>query len=176
MQLSLWPAGLPSNDKDVIDWAGGLVDWNSQYMTNGYYSAALVSVDIQCYDPPPGANVQGSTSYIYTDKAATNKSIEITNENNVLQSGTTVSATTSNSYATPSSETANIVSNTASDAQPTSSSSNTQPSNNATPQNSQSSASGYSESDKISLGVGIGIGLPTLIATVLTLRWRWSNR
>lgn len=96
VQLSLWPAGLSTNGEGTIEWAGGLIDWNSQYMTNGYYYAAFDEVDIECYDPPSGANIQGSKSYIYTDKDMANSSVEITNENTVLKSflgtGTNMSA------------------------------------------------------------------------------------
>ena len=100
VQLSLWPGGLPTNGKGTIEWAGGLVDWNSPYMANAggskYYYATFSEVDIQCYDPPPGANQQGSKSYIYTDSSATNNTVEITNDNTVLKSllgtGTNMSA------------------------------------------------------------------------------------
>lgn len=86
VQLSLWPAGLSTNGEGTIEWAGGLVDWNSQYMVNGYYYAAFDSVSVQCYDPPSGANVQGTKSYVYTDDSLTNLSVAITNNNTVLSS------------------------------------------------------------------------------------------
>lgn len=86
VQLSLWPGGLSTNGEGTIEWAGGLVQWDSPYMTNGYYYAAFDSVSIECYDPPAGANVQGSKSYIYTDAAMTNNTVEITNNNTVLKS------------------------------------------------------------------------------------------
>jgi beta-glucanase (GH16 family) len=100
VQLSLWPGGLPTNGKGTIQWAGGLVDWNSPYMATAgntkYYYAAFSEVDIQCYSPPSGANIQGSKSYIYTDPAGTNNTVEITNDNTVLKSllgtGTNMSA------------------------------------------------------------------------------------
>ena len=64
--------------------------------TTKYYYAAFDEVDIQCYSPPDGANKQGSKSYIYTDPAGTNKTVEITNDNTVLKSllgtGTNMSA------------------------------------------------------------------------------------
>jgi hypothetical protein len=100
VQLSLWPGGLPTNGKGTIEWAGGLVDWDSPYMASAggtkYYYAMFTEVDIQCYDPPPGANEQGSNSYIYTDPSATNSTVEITDDNTVLKSllgtGTNMSA------------------------------------------------------------------------------------
>ena len=99
VQLSLWPGGLSTNGEGTIAWAGGLVQWNSPYMTNGYYYAQFDSVSIQCYDPPSGANIQGSKSYIFTDPAMTNNSVEVTNNNTVLSSflgtGTNLTAGTS---------------------------------------------------------------------------------
>jgi hypothetical protein len=100
VQLSLWPGGLPTNGKGTIEWAGGLVDWNSPYMATAgntkYYYATFSEVDIECYNPPDGANIQGSKSYIYTDAAGTNNTVEITNDNTVLRSllgtGTNMSA------------------------------------------------------------------------------------
>jgi hypothetical protein len=100
VQLSLWPGGLSTNGQGTIDWAGGLVDWNSPYMATAgntkYYYAMFSEVDIQCYSPPDGANQQGSKSYIYTDPAGTNNTVEITNDNTVLKSllgtGTNMSA------------------------------------------------------------------------------------
>jgi len=96
VQLSLWPGGLPTNGKGTIDWAGGLVQWDSPYMTNGYYYAAFDEVSVQCYDPPAGAKKSGNKSYIFDDKSMTNATVEITNDNTVLKSllgtGTNMSA------------------------------------------------------------------------------------
>jgi hypothetical protein len=86
IMLSLWPAGLPSNEKGTIEWAGGEIDWNSQYMQNGYYYAMVQSVTVECYDPPPGAKGNGDKSYIYTDRAATNNTIELSDKSMILGS------------------------------------------------------------------------------------------
>lgn len=91
VQLSLWPAGLPTNAEGTIQWAGGVIDWNSPYMVRPssgqpYYAAAFDEVDVQCYDPPTGANVSGSVSYIYTNDAGTNNTVAVTNEKTVLKS------------------------------------------------------------------------------------------
>jgi hypothetical protein len=86
IMLSLWPAGLPSNEKGTIDWAGGEIDWNSPYMQNGYYYAMVKSVSVECYDPPSGAKGDGSKSYIYTDRAATNNTVELSDKLVVLGS------------------------------------------------------------------------------------------
>ncbi|EOA86732.1 putative glycosidase CRH2 [Exserohilum turcicum] len=86
VMLSLWPAGLPSNAKGTIEWAGGEIDWNSPYMTNGYYAARFSEVSIECYDPPPAAQIKGKKTYKYTDEAGTNNTVAITDDVVVLGS------------------------------------------------------------------------------------------
>ena len=86
IMLSLWPAGLPTNAKGTVEWAGGEIDWNSKYMENGYYYARFQEVSVQCYDPPSGAQTKGSKSYKYTDAAGTNNTVAITNDQVILGS------------------------------------------------------------------------------------------
>lgn len=86
VMLSLWPAGLPSNGEGTITWGGGLVDWNSAAMTNGYYYAMISEVSVECYDPPSGYKSSGSKSYVYTDAAGTNNTVEITDKEQILAS------------------------------------------------------------------------------------------
>ncbi|KAF2859015.1 glycoside hydrolase family 16 protein [Piedraia hortae CBS 480.64] len=73
VMLSLWPAGAAGNRQGTIDWAGGLVNWNSPYMQNGYYYAIAHNVSVECYNPPAGAG--SGNAYFY-------KSVEI-DENSV---------------------------------------------------------------------------------------------
>ncbi|KAF2993032.1 hypothetical protein E8E13_000086 [Curvularia kusanoi] len=86
VMLSLWPAGLPTNEKGTIDWAGGEIDWNSPYMQNGYYYARFQELTIDCYDAPDGTKSTGSKVYKYTDYAGTNNTVEITNDQVILGS------------------------------------------------------------------------------------------
>ncbi|EME46177.1 carbohydrate-binding module family 18 protein/Glycoside hydrolase family 16 protein [Dothistroma septosporum NZE10] len=87
VQLSLWPAGLASNGEGTVSWAGGLVNWNSQYMQNGYYYAMVNDVSVECYDPPSGfSNNFGSNAYYYTSRVGTNDTVAIGNNNTVLAS------------------------------------------------------------------------------------------
>lgn len=86
IMLSLWPAGLPSNEKGTIDWAGGEIDWNSKYMQNGYYYARFSEVTVECYDAPSGTKKSGDKSYQYTDKRGTNDTVAITNKQVILGS------------------------------------------------------------------------------------------
>jgi len=76
VQLSLWPAGLASNGQGTVDWAGGLVDWNSpDIKNNGYYYATFESVTVSCYNAtsPPGTNTE--VSYTYNGYAGTNDTV-----------------------------------------------------------------------------------------------------
>nr|POE62853.1 putative glycosidase crf2 [Quercus suber] len=87
VQLSLWPAGLSSNGEGTISWAGGLVDWDSPYMANGYYYAVVSDVTVECYDPPDGFdNNFGSKAYYYTNLYGTNDTVAIGNNNTILSS------------------------------------------------------------------------------------------
>jgi hypothetical protein len=76
VQLSLWPAGLASNGQGTVDWAGGLVNWNSpDIQNNGYYYATFESVTVSCYNAtsPPGTNT--GVSYTYDGYAGTNNTV-----------------------------------------------------------------------------------------------------
>lgn len=86
VMLSLWPAGLPTNEKGTIEWAGGEIDWNSPYMQNGYYYARFQEVSIECYDPPSGAQIKGKKTYKYTDESGTNNTVAITDDEVILGS------------------------------------------------------------------------------------------
>jgi beta-glucanase (GH16 family) len=87
IELSLWPAGLQSNGQGTVDWSGGLVDWNSEYMQNGYYYARFMNVSVECYDPPSGfSNNFGTKAYYYTSTYGTNDTVAIGNNNTVLDS------------------------------------------------------------------------------------------
>jgi hypothetical protein len=86
IMLSLWPAGLSTNEKGTVEWAGGEIDWNSPYMQNGYYFARFSEVTVECYDAPSGAKKQGSKSYQYTDARGTNDTVAITNNQVILGS------------------------------------------------------------------------------------------
>ncbi|KAF2723506.1 glycoside hydrolase family 16 protein [Polychaeton citri CBS 116435] len=90
VQISLWPAGLPSNGNGTIEWAGGLVDWDSPYMQNGYYYAILHDVSVECYDPPTDEGWvntgNGNSAYYYTSSVGTNSTIAIGNNSTKLAS------------------------------------------------------------------------------------------
>lgn len=87
IQLSLWPAGLQSNGEGTISWAGGLVNWNSEYMQNGYYYAQISDVSVDCYDPPSGfSHDNGNSAYYYLSRVGTNDTVAIGNNATTLAS------------------------------------------------------------------------------------------
>lgn len=87
LQMSLWPAGQPSNAQGTIDWAGGEIDWNSEDIKNhGYDFATVGEVTVKCYDPPKDAKDNGDNAYLYTKSSAMEADIEITNNKTVLGS------------------------------------------------------------------------------------------
>lgn len=76
VQLSLWPAGLSTNGKGTVDWAGGLVDWDSQDVkTNGYYYASFESVTVSCYNASSAPGTNKGVSYTYNGYAGTNDTV-----------------------------------------------------------------------------------------------------
>lgn len=86
VQLSLWPAGLPSNGEGTIEWAGGLINWDSPYMQNGYYYAQIKEVTVECYDPPDGTKKTGDSSYYYTSTNGLESDVAIGDEDMTLAS------------------------------------------------------------------------------------------
>ncbi len=87
VQLSLWPAGLPTNAKGTIQWAGGLINWDSPYMQNGYYYAVVKEVTVECYDPPSdAASTSGNKAYYYVSTDGMESDVAIGNNNTILGS------------------------------------------------------------------------------------------
>lgn len=87
IQLSLWPAGLSTNAPGTVAWAGGLVNWNAPDVQNaGYFYAMVNDVNIECYNPPSGALIQGNKSYIYNNNSGLNNTVVTTDKDTVLKS------------------------------------------------------------------------------------------
>lgn len=87
LQMSIWPAGLPSAAQGTIDWAGGVIDWNSEdIQQEGYYYATVGQIDVECYQPPAGTPQTGDNAYIFTDLAALQDDVAITDNSTVLAS------------------------------------------------------------------------------------------
>ncbi|KAM3066110.1 putative glycosidase CRH2 [Clarireedia jacksonii] len=97
VQLSIWPGGLATNGKGTIEWAGGVIDWNSEDIkNNGYYYASFESVDIECYKANSSLGTNTGTSYTYSSLVGTNNTVVDGNKPTILKSllgtGTNMSA------------------------------------------------------------------------------------
>lgn len=67
VQLSVWAGGIEGSPQGVIDWAGGLIQYNEpDYMTFGNQYQALVSkVTVKCSTSSPLAITANTVSYQY---------------------------------------------------------------------------------------------------------------
>jgi len=87
VQLSLWPAGLASNGQGTVDWAGGLVDWNSaDIQNNGYYYATFESVTVSCYNATSAPGTNTGVSYTYKGYTGANDTVVDGTDATVLSS------------------------------------------------------------------------------------------
>ena len=87
IQLSLWPAGTTKSGQGTIDWAGGLINWNSQdVQSNGYFYSMYKDVNVKCYSAPSDANGTGTISYKYGNVDGLEGDVDLTNDPTVLGS------------------------------------------------------------------------------------------
>ncbi|KAL1405351.1 putative glycosidase CRH2 [Vanrija albida] len=92
IQISIWPAGLPTSAKGTIEWAGGLIDWNEpDYVANGYFWNTVKSVSISCADEgieTDSTILPDTVGYSYTGNDTSNTPmVAQTNHSTVLGSG-----------------------------------------------------------------------------------------
>ncbi|KAI1339389.1 hypothetical protein F5Y15DRAFT_87079 [Xylariaceae sp. FL0016] len=87
VQLSIWPGGAASNGKGTIDWAGGPIDWDSDFIKkNKYYYATIGEVTIECYQTKSAPGTNSGTSYTYNNVKGTNDTVEDGDKDTVLKS------------------------------------------------------------------------------------------
>ncbi|KAK0704438.1 glycoside hydrolase family 16 protein [Lasiosphaeris hirsuta] len=87
VQISIWPGGLETNAKGTIDWAGGVIDWNSDEIKNyGYYFATFGEITVECYKATSGPGSHSKKSYYYNNIAATNDTVIDSDKPTVLKS------------------------------------------------------------------------------------------
>ncbi|KAI9930664.1 hypothetical protein ASPWEDRAFT_171288 [Aspergillus wentii DTO 134E9] len=85
LEMSLWPGGLSTAGTGTIEWAGGLVDWDSDDIKEyGYYYAMYKDITIECYSPPEGTIVKGDKSYVYTSYSGLSETFEVSGNDTVL--------------------------------------------------------------------------------------------
>jgi len=89
VQISIWPAGIPSSPNGTIEWAGGMIDWKDpDYVGAGnqFYSR-FQSIKIECNDTVDAIPVD-ALSYVYGANVTTSEglqvpSIAITNQSTI---------------------------------------------------------------------------------------------
>lgn len=89
VQLSIWPAGINTSAPGVVQWAGGMINWNDpDYVSAGHFYALVSSVSIKCADPQaPGPDI---TSYVYGQNASTDTpAVDFSNKSTIDAAYTT---------------------------------------------------------------------------------------
>ncbi|RAK94846.1 uncharacterized protein BO80DRAFT_420254 [Aspergillus ibericus CBS 121593] len=85
LEMSIWPGGSEAEGLGTIEWAGGLIDWDSTDIKEyGYFYAQYKDITIECYDYPSGALVEGDRSYVYTSDSGLSNTIEVSGNDTVL--------------------------------------------------------------------------------------------
>jgi len=74
VQLSIWPAGIPSSAPGTVSWAGGMINWSDpDYIAQGQFSTLVTSVSISCRTEDSTTSTKpippNAQSYIYTTNA-----------------------------------------------------------------------------------------------------------
>ncbi|CAX42691.1 chitin transglycosidase, putative [Candida dubliniensis CD36] len=63
IQFSLWPGGDSSNGKGTIEWAGGLVNWDSEDIKKyGYFYAHIKEIYATTHDLPNNVKLDGNST------------------------------------------------------------------------------------------------------------------
>ncbi|KAF9558078.1 hypothetical protein CPC08DRAFT_764186 [Agrocybe pediades] len=66
IQLSIWPAGIPSSPQGTVEWAGGMINWQDpDYVAAGNFYAQYQSVTIKCTGTQQVAPSSDLVSYVY---------------------------------------------------------------------------------------------------------------
>lgn len=74
VQLSIWPAGIPSSPQGTVEWAGGMINWEDpDYVAQGnQFTIVIQKVAIKCSQETSttvannGTLPPGSDAYVYT--------------------------------------------------------------------------------------------------------------
>ena len=85
LEMSIWPGGSEAEGTGTIEWAGGLIDWDSTDIQEyGYFYAQYKDITVECYDYPSGTIVKGDKSYVYTSDSGMSSTIEVSGNDTVL--------------------------------------------------------------------------------------------
>jgi len=92
IQLSLWAGGVQGNPQGVIDWAGGIIQYNEpDYVAFGnQYQAVVSKVTLQCSTSAPGLTITPNTvSYVYGANDTTGVPTVLASNHTTLLNGAT---------------------------------------------------------------------------------------
>ncbi|EKM57978.1 glycoside hydrolase family 16 protein [Phanerochaete carnosa HHB-10118-sp] len=83
IQLSLWPAGIPSEPTGTVSWAGGMINWQDpDYLSAGHFYALIQGINVTCHDPAAATN--DTTGYVYgTNQSAFTPSVAFSNASTI---------------------------------------------------------------------------------------------
>lgn len=85
LEMSIWPGGSEAEGLGTIEWAGGLIDWDSTDIKEyGYFYAQYKDITVECYPAPAGTIDKGDTSYVYTSDSGLSDTIELSGNSTVL--------------------------------------------------------------------------------------------
>ncbi|GKZ21732.1 hypothetical protein AbraIFM66951_003802 [Aspergillus brasiliensis] len=85
LEMSIWPGGSEAEGAGTIEWAGGLIDWDSTDIQEyGYFYAQYKDITVECYPAPSDAIVKGDKSYVYTSDSGLSDTIEVSGNSTVL--------------------------------------------------------------------------------------------
>ncbi|RLV93782.1 Extracellular glycosidase UTR2 [Spathaspora sp. JA1] len=88
IQISLWPGGDPANGLGTIQWAGGLISWDTPDIKNyGYYYAYIKEFHVEAASLPAGVKLDGSSNnaddyhaYLYNSTRGNQENVYLTNK------------------------------------------------------------------------------------------------
>ncbi|GLA11519.1 hypothetical protein AnigIFM62618_005485 [Aspergillus niger] len=85
LEMSIWPGGSEAEGQGTIEWAGGLIDWDSTDIKEyGYFYAQYKDITVECYPAPSGTIDKGDISYVYTSDSGLSDTIELSGNSTVL--------------------------------------------------------------------------------------------
>ncbi|KAH7104561.1 concanavalin A-like lectin/glucanase domain-containing protein, partial [Auriculariales sp. MPI-PUGE-AT-0066] len=84
IQFSIWPAGISTATQGVIEWAGGMIDWNNaDYKAAGHFYVQIKKVQVQCNVAGELAPPADALSYVYGQNVSGNPSVSFSNQSSM---------------------------------------------------------------------------------------------
>jgi len=104
VQLSIWPAGIPSSPPGTVEWAQGMINWNDpDYIAQGHFSTIVQNVSISCSQETSatiannGSIPASPDAYVYTTNETQNGIVPrvfLSNESTNVNAGMSIRGAT----------------------------------------------------------------------------------